>query len=169
MHQGTNGAWDAFWKQAMSRQRKYGWAAYSRPGNQVNRIQSWPGCILTMEVTRSLILEELERYVQWIFPVPIVQLFGYVVCCRSYKVRAISASVLSAHFQQPPHGSTQRPAIWREAGLRSTQSGGTFSIRTCLCAKSYVTPTQTLNFHRRPSGVTSFSGPPTSFHILCIF
>ena len=35
--------------------------------NQVNRIQSWPGCILTIEVTRSLILEKLERYVQWIF------------------------------------------------------------------------------------------------------
>ena len=34
MHQGTNGAWDAFWKQAMSRQRKYERAAYSRPGMQ---------------------------------------------------------------------------------------------------------------------------------------
>ena len=34
MHQGTNGAWDASWKQAMSRQRKYGRAAYSRPGMQ---------------------------------------------------------------------------------------------------------------------------------------
>ena len=36
MHPGTNGAWDAFWKQAKSRQRKYGWAAYSRPGDAVD-------------------------------------------------------------------------------------------------------------------------------------
>ena len=43
MYQGTNGAWDAFWKQAMSRQRKYGWAAYSRPGMQwMKKILKWP-------------------------------------------------------------------------------------------------------------------------------
>ena len=42
MHQGTNGAWDALWKQAMSRQKKYGWAAYSRPGMQwMKKILRW--------------------------------------------------------------------------------------------------------------------------------
>ena len=42
MHQRTNGAWDAFWKQAMSRQREYGWAAYSRPGMQwMKKILKW--------------------------------------------------------------------------------------------------------------------------------
>ena len=34
--QGKNGAWDTFWKQAMSRQRKHGWAAYSRHEDAVD-------------------------------------------------------------------------------------------------------------------------------------
>ena len=34
---GENGAWDAFRKQAMSRQRKHGWAAYSRHDRNLKR------------------------------------------------------------------------------------------------------------------------------------
>ena len=73
MHQGTNDAWDAFWKQAMSRQRKYGWAACSRPGMQwmkkilkcplmfSSMVQIWLWKRKTGVIVRVCILEESEQ------------------------------------------------------------------------------------------------------------
>ena len=67
MHQETDGAWDAFWKQAMSRQRKYGWAAYSRPGmHWMKKILKWPLMFSSMAIDvflngADMVIEEEDR------------------------------------------------------------------------------------------------------------
>ena len=72
-HQGKRGAWDAFWKQAMSRQRRHGWAAHSRHEMQrMEKILKWPLMFSSMvqiwlkkrrtgEIVKVCILEEFEQ------------------------------------------------------------------------------------------------------------